>query len=74
MPSDDGFWFDDQQGAFPGTKDVCENAEEDSIGRSDLRSGRCASQYLQLLSEIHDFQLEKYRFQFEFTIYTRMEF
>ena len=58
MPSDNSLWLDDHQCALPGAEDACENAEEESIGRSESRFGRGASQYFQLLSQIHDFQLE----------------
>jgi hypothetical protein len=34
MPSYNRFWLDDKQCAFPGAKEVCENAEKESIGRS----------------------------------------
>ena len=58
MPPDNSFWLDDQQCAFPGAEDVCEKAEEESIGRSEMRFGRGSSKYFKLLSQIHDFQLE----------------
>ena len=58
MPPDDGFGLNDQQRAFPGIEDIRQNAEEEPIRGPESRLGRCARQYFQLLSQIHDLELE----------------
>ena len=58
MPPEDSLGFDDQQRRFPGIVDIGQNAEKEPIGGSESRLGRRARQYFQLLSQIHDLELE----------------